>query len=176
MPKPPQTRSRELASHKQLARATQRTKNLLLIWHEKEHPRPSKSCSSDTQSSLHFLARFSTPRTLRAVPTHFLLMPSPPSPGKSSPSLGLCPRAPRAGEPGPRLTRPYGPLLGPPSTPCVARLASAHALRGLLPPAHTGCALCTLPSAVTSPADSDPANAPRHLRHGYPLALYPHAP
>jgi hypothetical protein len=55
--------------------------------------------------------------------------PSPPSPGKSHPSQGLCPRAPRACEPGPRLTRPYGPLLASPSTPCVARFFTPCAAR-----------------------------------------------
>ena len=135
-----------------MARAIRQTKSAPKLARDKR-PLLSKLRPSEPQALALPRRYFSTPRSLRVLhplPTHFLsFTSSPPSSGKSLPSFGLCPRAPRAGEPGPRLTRPHGPLLGPPSTPSVARLALAHAPRGLLLPAHADCDPCTLPPAVT---------------------------
>ena len=149
--KPPRGQGREPASQS-MARAIRQTKSAPKLARDKQ-PLPSKLRPSEPQALALPRRYFSTPRSLRVLhplPTHFLsFTSSPPSSGKSPSSFGLCPRAPRAGEPGPRLTRPHGPLLGPPSTPSVARLALAHAPRGLLLPAHAECDLCTLPPAVT---------------------------
>ena len=150
IPEPPQAWSCELASQ-QRAGPPDETKSAIISTRRTVLAKEISPFGS--ASSSHFLAKFfnssHTPCTSPVAHPSCLSTPSPSSVGKSFPSLGLCPRAPRAGEPGPRLTRPYGPLLGPPSTPCVARLAFCSRPARLASTRKHGMRPCTLPQAVT---------------------------